>query len=126
MEASEAEDIRDNKGRFSTPEKNMKDKTAGRKRGSGGKWVTKKNTASRIDNTKVCGNHTIDLTDTKEDRHRTKRSDSYDDETDDEPTMTTRTDFLTTEKKLESLRELVEKQGAKIAALENTLEKVMA
>ena len=29
MEASEAEDIRNNKGRFSTPEKNMKDKLRG-------------------------------------------------------------------------------------------------
>ena len=79
-----------------------------------------------MDNTKVCGNNTIDLTDTKEDIHWTKRSESYDDETDDEPTMTTRTDMSTIEKTLESLRELVEKQGAKIAALENTLEKVTA
>ena len=45
-----------------------------------------------MDNTKVCGNNTIDLTDTKEDIHWTKRSESYDAETDDEPIMTTRSD----------------------------------
>ena len=126
MEASEAVNTRNNKGRVSTPEKNIKAKTAGRKRGSDGKWITKNNTTNRKNNTKVCRSNTVDLTDTKEDTHWTKRSESYDAETDDEPIMTTRTDMSTIEKTLESLRELVEKQGAKIAALENTLEEVTA
>ena len=112
MQVSKAEtkkahtkEIRDNKGQYSTPEKNKKDKTTGRKRGSGGKWVTKKNTASRIDNTKVCRHNTIDLSDTKENIYLTKRSDSYDDETDNDevkgtittPAMTTRKDMSTLE-----------------------------
>ena len=117
---------RDNKGRFSTPDKNTKDKTAGRKRGSYGKWITKNNTTNRENNTKACRSNTVDLTDTKEDTHWTKRSESYDAETDDELSMTTRTDISTIEKRVESLRELVEKQGAKIAELENTLEKFTA
>ena len=125
MEASEAAN-RDNKGRFSTPDKNTKDKTAGRKRGPHGKWITKNNTTNRENNTKACRSNTIDLTDTKEDIHCTERSESYDAETDDEPSTTTRTDISTIEKTVESLRELVEKQGAKIAALENALEKFTA
>ena len=125
MEASEAAN-RDNKGRFSTPDKNTKDKTAGRKRGRYGKWITKKNTTNRENNTKACRSNTIDLTDTKEETHRTERSESYDAETDDEPSTTIRTDNSTIEKLVASLRELVEKQGARIAALENALEKFTA
>ena len=125
MEASEAAN-RDNKGRFSTPDKNRKDKTAGRKRGRHGKWSTKKNTTNRENNTKTGRSNTIDLTDTKEDIHCTERAESYDAETDDEPSTTTRTDISTIEKTVESLRKLVEKQGAKIAALENALEKLTA
>ena len=176
MEASEAAN-RDNKGRFSTPDKNRKDKTAGRKRGRHGKWSTKKNTTNRENNTKTGRSNTIDLTDTKEETHRTgrsesydtetddepsdladtkeethrterserydaetddepsdfadtkeethrtKRSESYDAETDDEPSPTIRTDNSTIEKSVALLRELVEKQGARITALENALEK---
>ena len=113
---------RDNKGRFSTLDENTRDKTAGRKRGPHGKWITKNNTNNRENNTKACRNNTIDLTDTKEDIHCTERSEIYDAETDDEPSTTTRTDISTIEKTVESLPELVEKQGAKIAALENALE----
>ena len=137
MQVSKAEtkkahtkEIRDNKGKYSTPEKNKKDKITGRKRGRGGKWVKKKNTASRMDSTKVCGKHTINLVDTKENIHLTKRSDSYDDETDNDevkgtittPAMTTRKDMSTLENELESLREMVEKQGVKIATMENILD----
>ena len=131
-----AEEVRDSKGKYSTPNKNKKDKIMVKGQASNGRWAKNKHTARENNSTKARGNHTRNTGDTKEVIHLdntnvAKRSGRYDAETDTDeiegaiptPAINIRKDMEILQNKMKLLQKVVKQQGNKITTLETIVDK---